>query len=692
MPQNYKKPPFLKGLDLSTEDIEGCIRNNSLSRLSIELSRNCNLKCPYCYLNENKEKIEDELSFEDIKKIIRQAKQAGAKTITLVGGEPTIYPRLRELVSFINAEGLTPLIFTNGTVMTEELAGFLYENNASIIVKFNSWDAPEIQNEMVGNIEGVFEKIQKTISLLIKAGFNKEAPTRLGVESVISRANLSQIPKIFKFARENNIFPYLELITPAGKGKDNEEILTKEEAKNVFYDLLRIDEEEFGYTWIPRPPQVATTCKYYFSSIYVCSHGQVQPCPGNNIDLGNLKKESLSEVLDKPNTKKHRNVRNNIKGKCRDCHHRLECYGCRGAVYNLTGDPFEEYSLCWIPDQYPPLKQIRIEVTQKCNQNCKYCYVEHITKKEDKEELTFEEIKDIITETMGQGLETVSLTGGETFLKYELAKKVFEFSSKNNLKTGLLTNGTLANKKQLRELKEMGLDWIRVSLDGTTKEINAACRDDNNFENIINTIKWSKEVGLYTIIRTTASNRNKHDLKKMMHFALELGVDRLDIQPFFPTTNEEIDKKFFFNTQDHKEICGKLLEYRRELQDKPMKIILYHDWFEFILPEYKGEEVAMATCGRSFCFIDSFGNVKTCGPNSQILGDVRQDNILNTWNNSKALRQHRQNIPYGVCKECDKFHLCLNSCPAPTYNLYKSLEHPPAMCPKVRESEDGYYS
>lgn len=346
--KKYDNPPLLKGLDFKENEIENCIKNNSLLRISIEPLKACNLKCPFCYLDDERRKTKNsELSFDKIKEIILQAKGLGVRTITLVGGEPMVYSKIKELVSFINSQKLIPLIFTNGTIMTKKLAEFLYKNNASVIVKFNSLDNPETQDKMVGNIKGTFNKIQKTIFLLIKVGFNKSKPTRLGIESVLSRVNLSQIPKIFRFARKNNIYPYLELITPAGRGKNYKEILTKKEARDIFHKLLKIDEREFGYTWIPRPPQIAATCKYYFTSIYITSDGRVQPCPAADIDLGNLKKEELFEVLNKPKTKECRDIRNNIKGKCKKCKYRLKCYGCRGAVYNLTGNLFNDYQICW---------------------------------------------------------------------------------------------------------------------------------------------------------------------------------------------------------------------------------------------------------------------------------------------------------------------------------------------------------
>ena len=346
-----KNCPQLKGLDFSKEAIETCVKTNSLLRVSFALSKKCNLRCPFCYANACNSEVatpNDDFTFDKIKNIINQVKEVGGKTITLVGGEPTIHPHFKEIVSFTNSLNLTTVIFTNGIVINKELADFLYKNNASLIVKLNSVDNAKIQNQMVGNVSGAFEKIQNTLAILQKVGFNKTTPTRLAIETVISKTNLTEIPKIFKFARMNNIYPYIELVTPAGRDAEYSDIITKIEAKNIFYELLKIDETEFGYTWIPRPPQIASTCKYYFTAVYINSDGVVQPCPTVKIELGNLKHEKLSEILNKPQTKNIRDIQKNIKGKCQTCSYHLECYGCRGAAFNTSGDVFCADPICWV--------------------------------------------------------------------------------------------------------------------------------------------------------------------------------------------------------------------------------------------------------------------------------------------------------------------------------------------------------
>ncbi|MCK5231853.1 MAG: SPASM domain-containing protein, partial [Desulfobulbaceae bacterium] len=77
--------------------------------------------------------------------------------------------------------------------------------------------------------------------------------------------------------------------------------------------------------------------------------GEVQPCPGVNVSAGNVREKSLAEIIAKGKPiQELRNIRKNIKGKCRDCDLGFCCYGCRGHAYQVTGDYLAADPLCWI--------------------------------------------------------------------------------------------------------------------------------------------------------------------------------------------------------------------------------------------------------------------------------------------------------------------------------------------------------
>lgn len=341
----------------------------------------------------------------------------------------------------------------------------------------------------------------------------------------------------------------------------------------------------------------------------------------------------------------------------------------------------------------PQLEELRLELTQICNLNCRYCYVNACRANQSgakkAKELSLAEIKILIRDAARGGLKIVSLTGGEPFLKAGLLEEIVSFASDMGLQTGTLTNGTVCSNDDVKNLRERGLAWLRVSLDGSSEETNFSCRGRADFADIIRTLRASKKAGLKSIVRTTVTSKNAHDMKGMIRLAEKLSVDRLDIQPLFPVNSEKIDDEFMLKLKDHMKVASQLLVLRRAMKPK-VDVVLYSNWFEFLLPEYGGEPVYESKCGRSFCLVDAYGNVKSCGPNLKVAGNIRKSSILEIWENSMHFKQIRKNERFGICKTCDKSDLCV-TCPAATYNLYRNINHPSPLCPKVRESEYGNY-
>jgi MoaA/NifB/PqqE/SkfB family radical SAM enzyme len=81
----------------------------------------CNLNCGFC-LNawRGKAQPNDEMSFEQQQKTIQQLKDAGVTQMTFTGGEPTLNPRLAELIQLAHSLGMKTLLQTNGTFLTNK--------------------------------------------------------------------------------------------------------------------------------------------------------------------------------------------------------------------------------------------------------------------------------------------------------------------------------------------------------------------------------------------------------------------------------------------------------------------------------------------------------------------------------------------------------------------------------------------
>lgn len=352
--------PTLRGYNYTDDEAHEARKNGTLLSMRIELSHSCNLKCIYC--NEGGFSPQsDSMSFKNIKDVIRQVKELGGRSVVIIGGgEPTIYPHFKELVSYISKKGMIPVVFTNGTTMNMDMAHFLFEHNSSIILKMDS-QKENVQDKLAGR-KGAFRSIQNAINYLLNTGFDKyiNNEIRLGLSFVSTILNIDEIPHIWRFCRGNNIYPNHELLIPRGRAIMNNLNLqpTKEQIIDLKQELLRIDSINYGYTWLPYKPLTAYGCLQVFYSIYLTTQGYVRPCADIDIKSFNVNTHSLAQIINSDFFNLIRNIKQYLKGKCKDCEHGYECIGCRGLVYTTAINKgcgpdkaiIGEDPLCWKVD------------------------------------------------------------------------------------------------------------------------------------------------------------------------------------------------------------------------------------------------------------------------------------------------------------------------------------------------------
>lgn len=332
-----------KPFKFSREDIDRTISENGLLTMEIEFNSDCNFNCIYCYTEHIGSK--GEMSRDEFKDVIVQARDLGAKTIIILGGEPTLYPHLMEMIHFIRSHSISVDLFTNGAGVTEELARELYKAEVFVFLKMNTFKR-DIQNLMSGN-KGAYDQIRSAMDHLRAAGY--PGPEKLlAVSTVICKYNYDELTDLWKWLRDIDIAPYFEMITPQGRAKERKDLsMDTGKVLELFYKLSEID-RKYGHYWEPRPPLVGGTCQRHQYSLVVTPNGNVYPCVGVNIPVGNVRDSSLSDIISNSEVlHKLRNYRDHIRGHCRECEDLQDCYGCRGAAYHLTGDYLGADPLCW---------------------------------------------------------------------------------------------------------------------------------------------------------------------------------------------------------------------------------------------------------------------------------------------------------------------------------------------------------
>jgi radical SAM protein with 4Fe4S-binding SPASM domain len=334
-------------LGFTQEEIAECLGREGLLSLELEFTKKCNLRCIYCYASAG-DALEWELSLGELVSVIEQAQQLGARKVVLLGGgEPFLFPHVREIIRHVHSLGLSQAVFTNGMLLTKELCRFLFDHRVQLAIKCNSF-LPAVQDGLAG-VPGAHRLIKRGLRLLMESGYPGEGRT-LCIQSVICRHNSDEIESLWIWARENRITPYFEVLTNQGRARQNAQLaLSPEEIHAIFQRLSEIDREQFGVRWSPRPPIAGFTCRRHLYSCLVNSQGFVQPCTGVDMPVGNIREKPLSAILRESRTIRDlRRVYQDIDLSCRACQFAGDCYGCRGNAYQETGNYLAPDPACWI--------------------------------------------------------------------------------------------------------------------------------------------------------------------------------------------------------------------------------------------------------------------------------------------------------------------------------------------------------
>jgi radical SAM protein with 4Fe4S-binding SPASM domain len=82
--------------------------------------------------------------------------------------------------------------------------------------------------------------------------------------------------------------------------------------------------------------------------VMVQSNGEVNPCMLLQVDLGNIREQSITTIWESSPILAQLRQRELLKGECGVCDYKLTCSGCRGRAYEETGDLMAADPGCWI--------------------------------------------------------------------------------------------------------------------------------------------------------------------------------------------------------------------------------------------------------------------------------------------------------------------------------------------------------
>ncbi len=360
-----------------------------LQLVAWEITRSCNLFCAHCRASADNSRYSDELSIDGCYRLIDQILEVGRPIIILTGGEPLVRQDVFQIAGYAVSRGLRVVMGSNGTLITEDIATRMKAIPVSRVGISLDFPMANLQDDFRGKA-GAFAAAMAGIASARQAGLE------IQINCTVTRLNVIYLDKLLSLALDVGavaFHPFLLVPTGRGKGLESVELSPPEyeDTLNWIYNkqLELGDRIFFKPTDAPHylrvvaqrkrtatvniassgqntvasgghghPANAITRgCLAGTGFCFISHQGKVKGCGYLDVEAGDIKKQSFSQIWsDSPLFNQLRDL-SNIKGKCGACEYKRVCGGCRARAYETTGDYLEAEPYCI----YEPMKARKIK-------------------------------------------------------------------------------------------------------------------------------------------------------------------------------------------------------------------------------------------------------------------------------------------------------------------------------------------
>ena len=256
----------------------------------------CNLHCTGCWASEYSRQLN--LTYEQMDKMVTEAKELGIHGFVLTGGEPTVRKKdIFKLAQKHNDCGF--MLFTNGTLVDQEFCDEM-KKSKNIVLSMSIEGKEEATDNRRG--QGVFQKVMDTMDLLRKNGLV------YGVSICYTHQNYKAVTSddFLDFLIDKGVaFAWYFHFMPVGMDATPELMPTPEEREYMYHRIREVRGYEGGKPIFcmdfQNDGEFVSGCiaggKYY---CHINPNGDVEPCVFIHYSSANIKEKSLLECLQQP--------------------------------------------------------------------------------------------------------------------------------------------------------------------------------------------------------------------------------------------------------------------------------------------------------------------------------------------------------------------------------------------------------
>lgn len=301
---------------------------------SFEITMRCNLRCVHCYVAEDQ--TDHELKTDEVKGILDEIAANGCLWLLITGGEPLIRSDFLELYTYAKKSGFLITLFTNGTLITPEVADH-FATWRPFAVEITLLGATKKTYEKITGIPGSYEKCLRGINLLVE----RKIPLRLKTMAIT--LNKHELPAMKDLANQLGLdFRFDPVLNPKLDGlKDpyRYRLSAKEAVDLDLQDKGRANAWRIFWKTLQKPKRADDLyiCGAGQNRFHIDAYGKLSLCLIARIPDYDLRKGSFHEVW-YDLIPKVRSQKRSLSDRCRRCGKIAVCGQCPGWSVLEHGD------------------------------------------------------------------------------------------------------------------------------------------------------------------------------------------------------------------------------------------------------------------------------------------------------------------------------------------------------------------
>lgn len=316
--------------------------------------------------------------------------------------------------------------------------------------------------------------------------------------------------------------------------------------------------------------------------------------------------------------------------------------------------------------------------TRTCNLKCVHCYAGSEAKIYENE-LSTEEALKFIDDLAEFNVPVILFSGGEPLIRpdfFDLAKRAAD----HGIRPTVSTNGTLIDGEMAQKIKDIGIGYVGISIDGL-EEANDHFRGvEGAFQKALAGIRHCHAVGQRVGLRFTINKTNAKDIDAIFDLMESENIDRIC---FYHLVYSGRGSEIIKADLDHAEtravmdkIIDRTIDFHNRGLKKEVLMVDNHADAVYLYLKYKDTDPKRAEyilnllninggnrSGIAFANVDNEGNVHPDQfTQHHNLGNVKEQKFADIWTNMEnpilAGLKNRKPLLQGRCQKCKWLNMC----------------------------------